>query len=142
MNAQQCGVVKIMIADDSAMVRERLWVLLAEIPGVEIVGQADDVQPTIDAVARLAPDVLILDLRMPGGTGLEVLDRIKRDAGAPVVIVLTNYSELPYRRRCLQAGADFFFDKTIEFERVADVIRALSAKPNPEARKETAHGSA
>ena len=74
---------------------------------------------------RLKPDVVILDLCMPGGSGIEVLEGLKRDQMRPLVIVLSNYGQSQYRKKCLASGASFFFDKSIEFEEVSKVLRRL-----------------
>jgi len=110
--------IKAFIADDSLIVRERLVTMLDELAGIEIVGQAESVAEAISAIQRLRPDVVILDIRMPGGSGVDVLERVKQDKGAPIVIILTNYPYPGYRQKCLQAGADFFLDKSTEFDQI------------------------
>jgi DNA-binding NarL/FixJ family response regulator len=117
--------MKIFIADDSAMLRERLVALISDLEGMEVVGQAGDAPEALEAIQRLKPDVAVLDIRMPGGNGIHVLEAVKRQATPPVVIMLTAIAYPQYRRKCLEAGADFFLDKTTEFERVADVLRQL-----------------
>jgi CheY-like chemotaxis protein len=67
----------------------------------------------VDFIPKLKPDVVILDVRMPGKNGIDVLKQIKTDESPPIVIMFTNYPYPQYRDRCLQAGADFFFDKTL-----------------------------
>ena len=110
--------IKIFIADDSLIVRERLVTMLDELAGIEIVGQAENVAEAISAIRQLQPDVVILDIRMPGGSGIDVLRTIKQDETAPIVIILTNYPYPGYRQKCMNAGADFFLDKSIEFDQI------------------------
>jgi DNA-binding NarL/FixJ family response regulator len=110
--------IKVFIADDSLIVQEHLVTLLNELSEVEIVGQAETVVEAISAIGKLQPDVVILDIRMPDGSGIAVLQSIKQDKPAPVVIVLTNYPYPAYRQKCLQAGADFFLDKSTEFDQI------------------------
>jgi DNA-binding NarL/FixJ family response regulator len=117
--------MRVLIADDSPVVRERLRTMLSEIDGIQIAGEAQDVIEAEDRVERLKPDVLILDIRLPGGNGIEVLKRIKEKKSACAVIMLTNYPYPQYRQASMAAGADFFFDKSTEFERVTDVLREL-----------------
>ena len=117
--------IKVVIADDSLIVRERLTTMLVELAGVEVVGQAEDVATAINAIERLQPDVVILDIRMPGGSGIDVLRQIKRDGTGPMVIILTNYPYPGYRQRCLQAGADFFLDKSAEFDQIPALVDRL-----------------
>jgi DNA-binding NarL/FixJ family response regulator len=117
--------IKLFIADDSLIVRERLAMMLDELVGIEIVGQAQDVAEAINAIGTLKPDVVILDIRMPGGSGLDVLQHIKQDEPAPMVIILTNYPYPGYRQKCLQAGADFFLDKSTEFDQIPELFERL-----------------
>jgi DNA-binding NarL/FixJ family response regulator len=117
--------MRILIADDSAIVRERLIGLLTEIEGVQIIGQAEDAVETRSLAEKLKPDVAILDLRMPKGSGADVLVDLKRLVPSPTVIMLTNYPHAENRKKCLEGGADFFLDKSTEFQRVVSVVREL-----------------
>ena len=110
--------IKVVIADDSLIVREHLVTMLDELAGIEIAGQAENVLEAIDTIQSLRPDVVILDIRMPGGSGIDVLETIKQNGAAPIVIILTNYPYPGYRKKCLQAGADFFLDKSTEFDQI------------------------
>lgn len=101
-------VMKVFIADDSAIVRERLSSMLFDLKGVEIIGFAVTAQNAAESIRELKPDAVILDIRMPGGSGIDVLSEIKKDAKAPVVIILTNYPYPQYREKCMHSGADFF----------------------------------
>ena len=118
--------VRVFIADDSLIVREHLVTLLDELTEVEIVGQAETVAEAISAIGKLQPDVVILDIRMPDGSGIDVLESIKQDEPAPVVVVLTNYPYPAYRQKCLQAGADFFLDKSAEFDQIPGLFEQLN----------------
>jgi len=112
----------VLVVDDSTLVRERLSTLLAEASGLRVVGEAADATDALTAVERLAPDAVVLDIRMPGASGIEVLERIKANHPKILVIMLTNYDFDHYRRRCLASGADYFFNKAREFERVVEVL--------------------
>lgn len=115
--------IKIFIVDDSLIVRERLVTMLDEVVGVEIAGQAESVAEAISAIRRLQPTMVILDIRIPGGSGIDVLQTIKQGEAAPVVIILTNYPYAGYRRKCLEAGADFFLDKSTEFDQIPALVK-------------------
>jgi len=115
--------MRLFIADDSEILRERLVEIISEIEGVKIVGQGKEPITVIDAVERLHPDLVILDIRMPGGNGILVLETLKKMENPPSVIMFTNFPYFQYRKRCLDAGADFFFYKSTEFEKLIDVIR-------------------
>lgn len=114
--------VSVFIADDSLVVREHLVTMLDELAGIVIVGQAETVAEAIAAIGKLQPDVVILDIHLPDGSGIDVLQTIKQDEPAPVVIVLTNYPYPAYRQKCLQAGADFFLDKSTEFDQIPELF--------------------
>jgi two-component system, NarL family, response regulator DevR len=118
--------MKVLIADDSEIVRERLAYLLGDVGGVEIVGQAEDAVEGKNLAEALRPDVAILDVRMPRGSGVDVLRTLKRDNPAATVIILTNFIDPEARQLCMAQGADYFFDKSIEFEQAVAVLRGLS----------------
>lgn len=117
--------MKIFIVEDSALLRERLGELVAEIKGVEMVGSANDVQMALDVISIFKPDVVILDIRLPNGSGIEVLQKLKSQPLSPRVIMFTAFPYPQYRQKCLQAGADYFFDKTTEFDHIPPVIEKL-----------------
>jgi DNA-binding NarL/FixJ family response regulator len=116
---------KVFIVDDSPVVRERLATLLSDLPSVEIIGQAEIAFEAISATRRLKPDVMLLDISMPGGSGIHVLEMVKKERPAPLVIMLTNFAHEQYRQKCLQLGADYFFDKSTEFEKVLSVLNPV-----------------
>ena len=121
--------MRVLIADDSTLVRERLVDLISEIEGVELVGQAGDGREALKAIARLKPDAVILDIRMPEGNGIQALEAIKKNsADSPIIIMLTAFPYPQYRQKCLAAGADYFFDKSTEFDRVTLVLEELRDK--------------
>lgn len=117
--------MKILIVDDSEIMRERLKATLSEITELENISQAKDSLEAIRTFEKLHPEVVILDIRMPGGSGIDVLPEMKTATKPPLVIVLTNYPYPQYRRKCIEAGADFFFDKSTEFDKVTEVLKQL-----------------
>ena len=130
MTKKQKKIVRVFIVDDSAIIRERLNTILSELKGIEIIGQAKGSTEAEEAIPKLKPDVVILDIRMHGGNGIEVLKNIKKDKNSPLVIMLTNYPYPQYRKKCKDAGANFFFDKSTEFEKVIEVFKRLGRKQN------------
>jgi len=117
--------MKVFIADDSRVVVERLAGLLEEVPGARLVGQAGDVPAAVNGIQKMKPDALILDLHMPGGSGLDVLRAIRTEQPDLFVLVCTNYPYPEYREKCLTAGANLFLDKSAEFERIPSILREL-----------------
>jgi len=124
--------MKVFIVDDSSLIRERLAALIHELETVELVGQAEDAPDGLKAIRELRPDVVILDVRMPGGNGIQLLETLKQEAVAPVVIILTGFPYPQYRQRCLALGAEYFLNKTIEFEKLSDILKQLSAQAKAE----------
>lgn len=117
--------MRVFIADDSNLVRERLREMISEVEGAEVVGEARDSDEALESIPRLRPDVVVLDLGMPGmpgENGIHLLERAKRMIPEIVVIMLTGLANDLFRKRCLGAGAAYFFDKSYEFERVCDVL--------------------
>ena len=121
--------MRVLIVDDSEVLVQRLTSRLREITGVEVVGQAGNVSDAVQEIRRAKPDVVILDIRMPGGSGIDVLESMKNDQPQPIAIMLSNYSDQPYRRKCEKSGARYFFDKSAEFHKVAEVLRSLMVAP-------------
>jgi DNA-binding NarL/FixJ family response regulator len=113
--------VKVCIVEDSQVVRERLSAMLAETGGIDVIGTASEAGEAVDIVRQLRPDAVILDLQLAEGSGFDVLKTIRQNGPAPLVLVLTNHASMQHRQRCLQAGADYFFDKAIEFGKVQEV---------------------
>ena len=114
--------MRVYVVDDSPLVRERLVTLLSEVAGVEVVGVTDNAEDGIAGIAMHRPDVAILDVCLPSGSGISVLEEVKKRDDSPTVIMLTNYSYSQYRKKCMDAGADYFFDKSSEFYRVTEVL--------------------
>ena len=120
--------LKVLIADDSVMICNRLTEAIQPIPGLEIVGEAHDGVEALQAIGTLKPDVVILDIRLPGINGLGVLEEIKRAQSSPTVIMLTNFPYLQYRQKAISLGADYFFEKSIEFNKAVEVLMKLHEK--------------
>jgi DNA-binding NarL/FixJ family response regulator len=118
--------MRVFIADDSKIVVDRLADLLNEVPGVQLVGRANDVSQAIRAILETRPDALILDLQMPGGSGLDVLRAVREACPALGILICTNFPYQQYREECIAAGANFFLDKSAEFEKIPGILRELS----------------
>lgn len=117
--------LRVFISDDSPVVRVRLASMISDINGVELVGEAQNVEDSLELIQKLNPDAVILDIRMPGGSGIDVLQVIKSKENPPLVIILTNYSFPQYKKICLESGADFFFDKSDEYYKIVDILKNL-----------------
>jgi len=117
--------LKVFITDDSATIRDRLVTMVLDLPEMVVVGQSQDAPEVLDAIHQTQPDVVILDIRLPGGSGMDVLRQLKKARPAPKVIMLSSYSYPQYRKACEAAGADFFFDKSTEFDKIPYALERL-----------------
>lgn len=117
--------MKIFLVDDSKLVVQRLRDLLRDVPGVELAGVADDVAEATRSILEIQPEAVILDLQLPNGTGIDVLQAVKAVCPQIVVIICTNYPYSQYRRKCFEAGANYFLDKAADFENLPDILRSL-----------------
>lgn len=121
--------LRVFLVEDSSVLRERLTESLGTVASVHIVGSSDTEQAAIDALRDMQCDAVVLDLQLKHGNGLNVLKSIRLaepEGHHTVVIVLTNYAFSLYRHRCLQAGADFFLDKSRDYERLPQVLSAVA----------------
>ena len=118
--------MRVLIVDDSKIVCERLQQMLINIADVEIVGQAHNAEDAIASISEAKPYVVILDIRLPGLSGIDVLKDIRNKKLPIRVIMLTNYPYPPYRKKCEELGADYFFDKVAEIEEIPKVIAELA----------------
>ena len=117
--------MKIFLVDDSLIVCARLITMLTDIDGVEIIGQARTPSDAVTSILRVIPDLIIMDIQMPGGTGIDVLIKIREHHCLAKVIIFTNFPYPQYRKKCEAAGADYFFDKSNEFESVIRVVEQM-----------------
>jgi DNA-binding NarL/FixJ family response regulator len=114
--------MKVLIADDSAVVRTRLAEMLKMIAGVRAVDQAESARGAVAAITNLKPDIVVLDVQLGDGTGMDVLMAIRGRMLEPKVIMLTNYPYPMYQDRCLKLGAHHFFDKSTEFNKAIALV--------------------
>ena len=128
--------MKVLIVDDSETVCNGLHKMLTGIPGVEICGQAHNGKDGIKAISESKPDAVILDIRLPDLSGIEVLKDIREKKLQTKVIMLTNYPYPQYRKKCREMGADYFFDKVSEIEEIPALIEELAKNKHEKNRSE------
>ena len=115
--------MKVAIVDDSILIRRCLVRLVDKLENVTEVVEATNVPEAIRTMKEFMPDIVILDIRMPGGSGFDVLRELRKRPDHVLVIILTKYSTDVFRDEANREGADYFFDKSDEFEQVVDVIK-------------------
>jgi DNA-binding NarL/FixJ family response regulator len=115
----------ILIVDDSPLITARLQTMLKAMENIGTVHQAGDYPSALQLIAGTNPDIVLLDINLPGRSGIELLQYIKVHYPQTMVIMLTNQSGEYYREKCKKLGADFFMDKSREFDRVPAIISPI-----------------
>lgn len=119
--------LRVVLADDQTVVREGLATLLGLLPGVEVVGMAEDGLVALRLVAEQRPDVLLVDLRMPRCDGVEATRRVRAEHPGTEVVVLTTYADDESVLGALQAGARGYLTKDADAEAIARALHAAAA---------------
>jgi DNA-binding NarL/FixJ family response regulator len=120
-------MIRVIIADDQALVRVGFHSILAGQDDIEVVGETADGNETVELVERLQPDVVLMDIRMPGIDGLEATRRIVARGIATRVLVLTTFDVDDYVYEAMKAGASGFLLKTTPPRQLADAVRTVAA---------------
>jgi DNA-binding NarL/FixJ family response regulator len=118
--------IKVLVADDHLVVREGLVVMLQGAGEFEVVGEACDGQEAIRLAEELRPDVILIDVQMPGVGGIEATRQIKKRVPTAQVVILSSFDQDEYIYRSIQAGAKGYVLKDSELEELLDVVRAAA----------------
>jgi DNA-binding NarL/FixJ family response regulator len=118
-------VLKILVADDHAIVREGVKQIIAEIPDIVVAGEASDGNQTLNQVREGDYDLVLLDIAMPGMSGLEVLKQLKLEMPEVPVLILSMYPEEQYAIRTLKAGAAGYLTKESAPDELIEAIRKV-----------------
>lgn len=110
------------ILENSEIVRVRLALLLAEIEGLELVGQAGSIKDATENICRLQPDVVLVDIKLSDGNGLDMLESLQAQGLKTRAVVMTFYPHPQYRKRAMELGAICFIDKAKEFENIRLIL--------------------
>jgi len=114
---------RVYIVDDSVKLRKRLYELLSDVDSVQVIGQAGNADEALNDIRTLEPDTVLLDIRLPGKSGIQLLGEIKKILPEITVIIMTNYNYPQYQQQSIRAGADHFFNKTREFESIIEILK-------------------
>ena len=117
--------LNVLIVDDSEIIRSRLVDMLSDIKDIGVINQAENLKQAVSSIYRSSPNIIILDLQLPDGCGLELIDKIKTMQLNPVIIVFTNYTFPQYRKKSEDLGVKYFFDKSKEFTNVYELLKEL-----------------
>jgi len=115
----------ILIVDDSPIIVDRLQNMLTGLENVGPIGQAGDYSSALSQLSGHTPDIILLDINLPGKSGIALLQYIKTIYSSITVIMISNQAGEYYRRICRQLGADHFIDKSTDFEEILPLVSSL-----------------
>ena len=114
--------MRVLIADDSNFMLDRLQQMLVSIEDVEVVGSFHNGTDALAAMHKLVPDLAILDNKMPGIKGVDIIREIRKNDSKVKLMLLTFYADTYYRQQAMKAGADYFFSKSEDFENIPMIL--------------------
>lgn len=120
--------LRVLVVEDAPLIRDRIVRLLGTMPAVAALSEAIAEAEALEKFSAQPADVVVLDVRLAQGSGVRVLEAVRRMRPEAVVAILTNFPYAIYRRRCMALGADFFLDKATDFERLRDVVAVAVAR--------------
>ncbi|MCQ4206272.1 response regulator [Streptomyces longispororuber] len=127
MTSRTARTVRVLLVDDQPLVRSGLRVLIADTDDLDVVGEAGDGAEAVELAASLRPDVVVMDIRMPGTDGIEATRRIMAGESGSRVLVLTTFDEDDYVYGALRAGASGFAVKDMQLEEILAAVRVVAA---------------
>lgn len=116
----------VLVVEDSLLIIERIFSLLEESEHIKLVVHAANYAESMKMIKEVNADVVLLDINLPDKSGIELLQEIKSNHPGMKVVMLTNHANQNYREICMHMGADYFLDKSNDFEKIPDVIRTLN----------------
>lgn len=119
-------MLNILLVEDNSFFAERMLGLLRNLDNIKCLNYASDYTEASRIVKDEMPDLVLLDINLPGRNGIELLREIKKSRQASKVVMLTNHTEEYYQQLCMEIGADYFFDKSKDFSRVPEIVNQLN----------------
>ena len=124
-NGEGLDKLKVVVADDSPLIRSLMADSFSYLTGVEIVGMAEDGLQAITMVSALKPDIVVLDISMPHKSGIEVLKHIRREDSSVVIVMFTADPSMILREACLDAGANYYLEKW-QVDKLLSICRGVA----------------
>ena len=118
--------MKVLIADDSQIIRKSLKRVLLSLNDSLQIREAKDIKETLESIQEFNPGLIILDIRIPDGNWIDALKIIKKMKPTQKVMMFTNYTNSLYQQKCKASGADYFFDKSDDFENIYFSVKELN----------------
>ncbi len=116
----------VLLVDDSGLLRDNLKRIISSIPNLHLVGEALDSATALRLVDELEPDILILDIDLIQGNGIDVLTKMKKNRSRPTTIMFTNYSQDAFKKAAAKLGANYFFDKNEDIDELFEILKKLA----------------
>ncbi len=120
--------LKILIVDDTDIVVDRLYKMIIEIDTVELVLKSNSYNHAVVQIKKQLPDIVLMDIHLPGKNGIELLKFVKENYPNIKTIIVTNNASSNYKLLCESMGADYFIDKSAEFEKIPIIINSINAQ--------------
>ncbi len=119
--------MKVFVVEDSAAVRERLVEMIQDVKDIEVVGEAATYDTAVAGIIKTRPDVAVLDIKLANesGSGIDALIEVRKTLPGIRAIILSNYSTPQHLKASADAGAEYFLDKSIDFERVPEILEHM-----------------
>ncbi|MCW8848342.1 MAG: response regulator transcription factor [Melioribacteraceae bacterium] len=115
----------LVIVDDSDILRERLKTLIISNKKINIIGEASNSIEAMELLSKFPTDILLLDIHMPGSNGFKVLSQIRKTDKEIKIIIITNYPTSQYKTAALEMGANYFIDKSEEFDKIPNILNEI-----------------
>lgn len=125
-DAAKNAKMSLLIIDDSDFIRDRLVALFDESKNLGKILQARDSFEALERFNAFMPEIVLLDIHIPGDNGIKILEKFKSIRPAAIVIMLTNYPYEQYKSRCMELGADYFFQKSGDMNEIFQLCENLS----------------
>ncbi len=119
-------MINVVLVDDHELVRTGFRMILAQQPGIEVVGEAADGERGLALIRSVEPDVALVDVHMPGLSGIELTDRVRKHKLATRIVILTVVSEAPFPRRLIEAGASGYLTKGCAADELVRAVRQVA----------------
>jgi DNA-binding NarL/FixJ family response regulator len=120
-------VIRVCLVEDQTLVRQGIVTLLSLVDDIEVIAEAQDGDEAVEAIPRVKPDVVLLDMYLPKRSGLDVLASLQESKSLPPTLILTTFDEDHLVIRGLQAGARGFLLKDVSLQQLTDAIRLLAS---------------
>ena len=122
--------MKLLLVDDSKDILDELSRTFSLLKGIKIVGKARNEKEALALYFSENPDVVCLDIRLQEGSGLSILEKIKKENASTIVFMLTNYPYHQYKKKSMELGAEYFFDKSADMDQAVQKMKELEVNAN------------